>query len=165
MLGVIGLGFTKSSILVFYMNIFSTKAFRIAAQIMLAIVVAWTVAFFFSNLFTCYPITPLVEEFYHNHCQKWSVSMWYASCFSDIIVDFMILCFPIPVVLRLHLPLKQRLAVLGMFLLGATYVPFIMVRLAELNLSSVCAISITRVVFYFQVNAVFRQHYNDETCK
>jgi len=50
MLGVIGLGFTKSSILVFYMNIFSTKAFRIAAQIMLAIVAAWTMAFFFSNL-------------------------------------------------------------------------------------------------------------------
>jgi len=60
--------------------------------------------------------------------------MWYASCFSDIIVDFMILCFPIPVVLRLQLPLKQRLAVLGMFLLGATYVPFIMVRLYRTKL-------------------------------
>ena len=85
---------------------------------MLSIVVAWTVSFFFSNLFTCHPVTPLVEAFYHNKCVD-GVKMWYSSCYTDIFVDFMILTMPIPMVLRLQLPPKQKAAVLGMFLLGA----------------------------------------------
>ena len=119
MLAVIGLGFAKASILVFYMNIFFGRPFRICAQAMLAIVVAWTLSFFFSNLFTCYPITPFVEPFYGHKCLD-GVSMWYASCITDVIVDFMILFMPIPAVLKLQLPIKQKIGVLGMFLLGAT---------------------------------------------
>ena len=119
MLATVGLGVTKASILVFYTNIFSTKRFRICAHVMLLLVTAWTLSFFFSNLFTCYPITPLVEAFYGNKCID-AVSMWYASCISDIIIDFMILGMPIPMVSRLQLPLQQKLATIGMFLLGAT---------------------------------------------
>lgn len=44
--------------------------------------------------------------------------MWYASCVSDFSIDLIILTMPIPMVLRLHLPLQQRFAVMGMFLLG-----------------------------------------------
>ncbi len=84
---------------------------------MLAIVTGWTIAFFFSNLFTCYPITPLVEAFYGNKCID-GVAMWYASCVSDFSIDLIILTMPIPMVLRLQLPLQQRFAVMGMFLLG-----------------------------------------------
>ncbi len=118
MLDVIGLGCTKASILVFYTNIFTTKHFRTAAWFMLFIVVAWTVSFFFSNLFTCHPITPLVEAFYRIKCSN-GVTMWYSSCYTDISVDFMVLTMPIPMVLRLQLPPKQEAAVLGMFLPGA----------------------------------------------
>ena len=118
MLSDLGFGFTKACVLVFYMNIFSSRPFRIAAQIMLAIVTAWTVSFFFSHLFTCYPITPLVEAFYGNKCVD-TIPPWYAGCVSDILLDVMILSMPIPMVLKLQLPLKQRLAVLGMFLSGA----------------------------------------------
>lgn len=87
---------------------------------MLILVAGWTITFFFSNLFLCYPVTPLVEAFYHNSCMD-GVSMWYASCITDVVVDFMILFMPIPMVLRLQLPPKQKIAVMGMFLLGATY--------------------------------------------
>ena len=113
-----GLGVTKASIVVFYMNIFATKAFRLRAYVMLALIIGWTLSFFFSNLFTCYPISPLVEAFYHNNCVN-GTSMWYASCISDFITDFMILAMPVPMVLKLQLPLQQRLAILGMFMLGA----------------------------------------------
>ena len=42
---------------------------------------------------------------------------------SDIIVDFFILLMPIPMVLRLQLPIQQKIGVLAMFLLGATLDP------------------------------------------
>ena len=120
MLAVIGLGFTKASILVFYKNIFTLEPFRTVAHVMLVIVAIWTVSFFFSNLFICYPITPFVEAFYHRHCKVHGHPMWYASTISDVIIDIMILAMPVPMVLRLKLPLRRRLAILGIFLLGAT---------------------------------------------
>ncbi|KAL8773778.1 MAG: hypothetical protein Q9194_004246 [Teloschistes cf. exilis] len=100
-LSTVGLGFTKSSFLLFYMSIFTTKRFRICARIVLTIVISWTVAFFFANLFTCYPISPYIEAFYKNKCVN-GLSLWYAMAISDIIVDFFIILLPIPVVLKLH---------------------------------------------------------------
>jgi hypothetical protein len=119
MITTVGLGFTKSSILVFYMSIFRGKLFRITAQVMLAIVFTWAISFFFSNLFTCYPITPFVEPFYGHKCLN-AIAMWYAMSISDLIVDIMILTLPIPLVLQLQLGNKQKVGVLAMFALGAT---------------------------------------------
>ena len=118
-ISTIGLGCTKASILVFYVNIFRGKAFYIIAQTMMAIVGIWTTSFFFANLFTCYPITPFVEPFYGHKCIN-AVTMWLAMSVSDLIVDILILTLPIPMVLNLQLRPKQKVGVLAMFLLGAT---------------------------------------------
>ncbi|KAA8564864.1 hypothetical protein EYC84_010635 [Monilinia fructicola] len=80
MLSTIGLGFTKASILILYMNIFRGHTFHLASQAMMALVITWSVSFFFANLFTCYPITPFVEPFYNHKCMraldmcKWGIS-------------------------------------------------------------------------------------------
>ncbi|KAI1151046.1 hypothetical protein F4825DRAFT_477484 [Nemania diffusa] len=146
-LSVVGFGLVKSSILLFYKSIFSTvRSFRWTVNVMLGVVAAWTIAYFFSNLFTCYPITALVESFYGNKCIN-AVPMWLSVVATDLIVDVVILTIPIPMVLRLQLPLKERLGVLGMLLLGA----------------GVCAISITRLATLVQIGAEFIYHYNDET--
>ncbi|RYC59722.1 hypothetical protein CHU98_g6475 [Xylaria longipes] len=146
-LSVVGFGLVKSSILLFYRSIFNTvRSFRWAVNAMLGVVAAWTIAYFFSNLFTCYPITALIESFYGNKCIN-AVPMWLSVVATDLIVDVAILIMPIPMVLRLQLPLKERLGVLGMLLLGA----------------SVCAISIARLATLVQIGAEFIYHYNDET--
>lgn len=114
-----GFGLVKSSILLFYKSIFSTvRSFRLAVNVMLGVVTAWTISYFFSNLFTCYPVTALIESFYGNKCID-AVPMWLSVVATDLIVDVAILIMPIPMVLRLQLPLKDRLGVLGMLLLGA----------------------------------------------
>jgi hypothetical protein len=115
----VGLGLVKSSILVFYKSIFFGKPFKIASYVALGLVGSWTVAFFFANLFTCWPVSPFIEPFYKNNCID-GLSMWYAMAISDTIIDFLILFLPIPVVLKLQLPLRQKIGVLVMFLLGAT---------------------------------------------
>ncbi|KAI1091711.1 hypothetical protein F5B19DRAFT_457258 [Rostrohypoxylon terebratum] len=145
-LSTVGLGFVKSSILVFYMNIFYGKPFKIASQVVLGLVVSWTVSFFFANLFTCFPITPFIEAFYHNKCVD-GLALWYGMAISDILIDVVILVMPIPMVFQLQLPLKQKLGVLVMFLLGAT----------------VCAFSLTRALIYVHVGERLTLHFNDET--
>ncbi|KAL4943303.1 hypothetical protein BDV06DRAFT_234800 [Aspergillus oleicola] len=76
MLAVIGLGLTKASILILLRGVFYvSKRFRHLCEFMLFVVAAWTISFFFSNLFTCFPVTPLVEAFYGNDCIN-GVAMW-----------------------------------------------------------------------------------------
>ncbi|KAI8960490.1 hypothetical protein F5Y11DRAFT_367390 [Daldinia sp. FL1419] len=145
-ISTIGLGFVKLSILVFYMGIFLGKMFGIVSKVVLGLVICWTVSFFFANLFTCYPITPFIEAFYHNKCVE-GLSLWYSVAISDIIMDVVILTMPIPMVLKLHLPWTQKLGVLAMFLLGAT----------------VCAFSLTRALIFVHVGERLQDHFNDET--
>ena len=121
MLSYTGLGFSKASILVLYMRIFTQRSFRICAQVMLGIVTVWTISFFFASLLECLPITPLVEPFYNNKCVN-TIPLWYTGGISDILIDFMILTMPIPMVWKLQLPTKQKIGVLAMFSLGATSV-------------------------------------------
>ncbi|KAL4865667.1 hypothetical protein BDV12DRAFT_188046 [Aspergillus spectabilis] len=147
MLAVIGLGLTKASLLLLFRSLFSiSSGFRRLCSVMLAVTFAWTVSFFFSNLFTCYPITPLVESFYGHKCIK-SVPMWYTSCVTDVVIDLIILIMPLPMISSLQLPLKQKFAVGGIFVLGTT----------------VIAISITRMAMYIHVGTTYLQHYNDAT--
>ena len=118
MISFSGYGLAKASILVLYMRIFEVPQFRRRARIMLAIVTAWTVSFFFASLFQCYPITPLVEAFYGKKC-VFTIALWYTGGSTDILLDTLILAMPIPMVLNLQLPWKQKIGVLSMFLLGA----------------------------------------------
>ena len=46
-------------------------------------------------------------------------AFYMATAVTDVVIDLFIFSLPIPMVLRLHLPRKQRAAVAGMFLLGA----------------------------------------------
>lgn len=146
MLTYAGYGFAKASILVLYMRIFDVRAFRIRAKILLAVVTAWTVSFFFASLFQCYPITPLIEQFYDRKCVN-TTPLWYTGSSTDIILDCLILGLPIPMVIKLHLPWKQRICVLCMLLLGAL----------------ATGSSVARLVVYVQVGSVLAVHFNDET--
>ncbi|KAL8961727.1 MAG: hypothetical protein Q9193_001760 [Seirophora villosa] len=119
MVATIGLGLNKASILVFFKDIFAVRKFKIWVDVMLVVVVGWTISFFFSNLFTCYPITALVEEFYGNNCVD-TLAMWYSSCITDFIVDFIILGMPVPMVLKLQVHWHQKVAILIMFLFGTS---------------------------------------------
>lgn len=104
MISIIGLGLTKCSILVLYKNIFDVKKFRIVVYCVLAYVIAWTVSFSFSHLFTCYPITAcmytllpsstrrssntanvraVIEPYYGNQCVQ-TVPMFLALLVSQV---------------------------------------------------------------------------------
>lgn len=118
MISILGLGLVKSSILVLYRSLFPSRRFHYVVYAALAFVIGWTVSFFFSHLFTCYPITVFIEPYYGNSCVQ-TVPMFLALLFTDVVADFAILILPIPMVIRVRMPLKKKLAVIGMLGLGA----------------------------------------------
>ncbi|KAK2764149.1 integral membrane [Colletotrichum kahawae] len=144
MISILGLGLVKSSILVLYRSLFPSVRFHYVVYAALAFVIGWTVSFFFSHLFTCYPITVFIEPYYGNSCVQ-TVPMFLALLFTDVVADFAILILPIPMVIRVRMPLKKKLAVIGMLGLGA----------------AVCAVSVTRVIATFAIAEEYIKHPND----
>ncbi|OAL47140.1 hypothetical protein IQ07DRAFT_130494 [Pyrenochaeta sp. DS3sAY3a] len=144
MISIIGLGLVKSSILILYKNIFDVRKFRIIVYCVLGYVIAWTVSFSFSHLFTCYPITVFIEPYYGNKCVQ-TVPMFLALLYTDVIADVVILVLPIPMVLSVRMETKKKLAVIAMLGLGA----------------AVCAVSITRVVATYSIAGEYLKHPDD----
>lgn len=146
MLSALGLGFTKVSVILLYRRIFRTPIFQRICLVYIGVVIVWTISFFFACLFQCYPVTPFVEGFYGNKCTQVLV-LYNALGGSDVALDVLIIILPIQPVLSVKMGLRQRLAVLGMFLLGLLAV----------------ACSIARLVSFVQCDTTLIAHYNDET--
>lgn len=64
----------------------------------------------------CLPISIIVPSM-ANSCLD-TLPIWYFSSGMSMATDMLIFCIPIPSVLKLQLPLKQRIMVLGIFCLG-----------------------------------------------
>lgn len=95
--------------------------FRKVTMIFVVVIICWTVSFFFATIFQCIPISTFWNYFFWDAGSKcFHVYDFYLGItVSDLITDVLILALPIPLVWRLQLPVKQRIAVGGMFLTGA----------------------------------------------
>jgi len=106
----------KGSLLLFYKRIFIMPKFKMAVNVMLAVIGGWLIAFFFCTLFQIMPIsanwtgtgTFLLNE----------RSMYLALAITDLILDLAILCLPIPVIKSLHVSNTKKAAVMLIFGLG-----------------------------------------------
>jgi len=120
----IAITLARLSILLFYIRIFTTSipAFRVAAYTMCVVNVAWGIAFTFAYLFQCIPVNhfwtqPQGER---TGCINIAVNYYYAV--STIIIDVLVLTIPWPVVWNLRMARKQKIAISGIFMLGAIVV-------------------------------------------
>ena len=97
----------------------------------MALVTAWIITFFFANLFECMPIST-----------NWTgtggapppicineTPMYYAEAYSDVATDLLILITPIPMIWTLQMPLGRKVAVSGVFFLGALTIAASIARL------------------------------------
>jgi hypothetical protein len=122
---IFAIGPTKISVLLFYRRIFSGKLFHLVTWMLIGLVVGWMIAFFFANLLECVPIS---EAFVNApglagnpKCIN-AIPMYLSQVYSDVVLDVLILIIPMPLVWKLKLPLRQKLAVFAIFLLGGMYV-------------------------------------------
>lgn len=113
----------------------------------MSIIAAWQVGQVFIQIFACNPVAKSWDMSIPGTCQPMSV-MRNMNSSANIVSDFIILMLPLPIIWRLELPLKQKMAVAGIFGLG-----FLLVLLPALLCScdirslqfSTCIIAILRI--------------------
>lgn len=114
----------RHSILLFYSRIFATptRTFKAMLYIAYFLNLGWGIAFFFVYMFQCTPIDAVWNSVQGKraHCVNDVVNDYYAVI--SIIVDVVVLAIPWPVVWKLKMPVRQKVAVSGIFLLGGMYV-------------------------------------------
>ncbi|KAG9235552.1 hypothetical protein BJ875DRAFT_421775 [Amylocarpus encephaloides] len=135
----LALGCIKLSFIFFYRRIFNvgpTKSvFNIVSLASIALIIVWMFGFFLAVMLFC---PGHVEAYWgpteRQYCWK-TTKYFFAYTWSDVGTDFLVLLMPLPSVLKLHIPTGKKVAIVGIFGLGAITV----------------AASILRAVFYVQL--------------
>lgn len=113
---------TKISILLLYLRIFAVFTwFRLIGRALIGIVTAYMIAAFFAAVFQCTPVEKAWNRSIAGSCINIEKN-WYANAGFSIATDAIILLLPIRPILSLKLPAGEKVAVLGVFILGALLV-------------------------------------------
>ncbi|KAI1206319.1 uncharacterized protein F4807DRAFT_439697 [Annulohypoxylon truncatum] len=122
----------KISILLFYRRIFVSRKFHIAVWIAIAVVTIWGLLFFFLVLTQ---VDPISDSWKGGRLRYDSTALGLAQVGTSIALDFVVLCFPLPVISNLHMASKRKIAVALIFWLGAFCCVAAVVRLVFLDQS------------------------------
>ncbi|KAJ5757809.1 uncharacterized protein N7511_006503, partial [Penicillium nucicola] len=125
-------GFTKCSVLIFYLRIFPSRNFHIAVWAIVFIAVGYSLASILVNIFSCSPIA-----------KAWDLSITTGSCINrpvfyfanaglGIFTDFATVVVPIPWLRRLQMPLRQKIAVSAILAMGCFVGVVSSIRLSSL---------------------------------
>ncbi|KAK6499471.1 hypothetical protein TWF506_004101 [Arthrobotrys conoides] len=108
---------TKTAILLQYLRIFTSKVFRIAAYVMMFIVFGYATEAILTAIFNCVP----VEAFWTGDPTAKCIpreALWFANAGLNIFTDFSIAILPLPVIIKLNMPRRQKIPLMMIFALG-----------------------------------------------
>lgn len=127
---------TKISILLLYMRIFAVFTwFRWIVRVLIVTVTAYMIAAFFASVFQCTPVERAWDKTVPGTCISIEKN-WYANAGFSIATDTIILLLPIQPILSLKLPIGEKVAVMGVFILGAFVTLTSILRMQTLSFSS-----------------------------
>lgn len=118
---VIVLGLIKISLLMFYLQIFPSRRFRIGCYITLAYIIISTIVIYLATIFACLPIKAFWDRDVKGKCLDIN-ALAYANSGSAIAQDIIILALPLSVIRGLKMKRYKKIAVGLMFSVGALYV-------------------------------------------
>ncbi|KAK4170017.1 hypothetical protein QBC43DRAFT_307005 [Cladorrhinum sp. PSN259] len=126
---ILTLAFTKVSICLLYINVFTLEWARWGAWAVLAVVVIHNVWAVCTCLTMCIPLRATWDSSIQGaRCH--SDAVWWANTGLTIATDVLIFVLPIPIIGPLKLPRRQKIVVVGIFALGFF----------------ICTVSLTRLV-------------------
>jgi hypothetical protein len=131
---VTGLGVSKISILFFYLRVFPAKSFRTLTYGVMALCVAYTIAFFIATLFQCRPISMAWDQWdglHEGKCNDIHLQGWIAAAI-NIFLDILVMGLPMKHLAALNMSLKKKLMVMAMFGVGIFVVVVSVIRLESL---------------------------------
>lgn len=106
------------SLLILYHRIFITKAFRLVTKILVVVLALWWIGTILADNLICIPVSHNWDPTVPAHCgSKHLIAIippipW-------IVTDVVVLLMPLGMVWKLHLPVLQRIGLVGLFLLGS----------------------------------------------
>lgn len=110
----------QMAILLFYLRIFVFQMDRLAAYIMMGVVLCWWFASLLGTFLICKPISYSWNRDQNGSCGS-VIELWTATSISHIIIDIMILSLPLPMVWKLQLPFLTKVGLSAIFGLGFLY--------------------------------------------
>ena len=116
-LWIIIVNITKVSILIQYLRVFSNHITRVLCIILMMMVLPAACWGIFGGTFLCSPPAKLWNPSLPGHCMS-APNYWYSVAAIDIGMDFLVLLLPLPAIVALRLPRKQKFGLLCVFLLG-----------------------------------------------
>ena len=126
---------TKASILIQYLRVFSdrvVRSFSILLMILILPAACWGI---FGGTFLCSPTARLWRPELPGHCLN-AQKYWISVAGLDIGLDFLVLLLPLPAITNLHLPRKQKLGLMLVFLLGFFVCIVSVIRLVTVLIAS-----------------------------
>ncbi|KAL2861468.1 hypothetical protein BJX68DRAFT_5530 [Aspergillus pseudodeflectus] len=122
---------TKASILLQYKRVFSTPRMRLACYFLLGFLGVWGTWTFVSAWLNCVPVAKFWDDSLDGFCLD-KKALWFSNSAIHIFTDILLLIFPMPVLKKLQLPSRQKLALMGVFALGAFVLVTSILRLQSL---------------------------------
>ena len=116
----LSLCFTKLSILMLYLRVLTHDYIRKvtwAAISIVGIYNAWGLCMYFT---ICIPLPKMWDPSLSGHCHP--LSVWWALTYLHIATDFILFFIPIPVVVTMTVPLRQKVGLMIVFTMGLLYV-------------------------------------------
>lgn len=111
----------KVSIVCFYRRVFPTPKFQSFTFGLNCLIGAWGVGIFLACVFQCRPLRALWEPSLSGHCFDQKLFIIVNQVF-NVMVDFVLLGLPVPMIWGLQRAWQDRLALNGVFALGGLYV-------------------------------------------
>ncbi|KAH7147577.1 hypothetical protein DER46DRAFT_629657 [Fusarium sp. MPI-SDFR-AT-0072] len=117
------IAFCKLSILCFYWRVFQYTSIRYAIIILLVAVSIWITIRTFMVIFHCVPIRAYWDKSIQGaKCPFNEANFFFATILIHTTMDCVILILPVIEVMKMTLPLSQKLAVVGLFTSGTIFV-------------------------------------------
>lgn len=139
----------KISIVLFLKRILgSVRSYEITSYCLIAFIATWATTVVLVSIFQCTPIKYYYDQSSPGHCMKGQVAFFQANGAIALAEDVVILCMPIPIIWRLKITARQKIALTLVFSLGGLCVPsaFILRHTLLTSLNRVCIFSLLRLM-------------------
>ncbi|KAL4960764.1 uncharacterized protein BDV14DRAFT_211525 [Aspergillus stella-maris] len=110
------LNLTKISMVILYMRLFTTRKYRIFLIILLILVVASGLYMVLGTLLICVPVQAFWYQQYE-HCVSRPL-VWCLTAAMQIVSDLVIVAAPMPQLISLRVPPRQKICLMAIFALG-----------------------------------------------
>jgi hypothetical protein len=107
----------KTSMCLFYMEIFQMRNFRKWSYIVIANCVVFALFVILVTTFICWPVKMNVDPTVPGHCGNRN-AMWIVIGALNVVTDIMVLVLPMPHLWGLQIPLKKKIALIIIFSIG-----------------------------------------------